>query len=182
MYPPNPVSFPSTPPASTPPPTTPPATQTPFNGTIRTGPEAQVTLLPIFPVILQENGIIIHTYAMLDTGSEITMIAQGVAKQLKLQGPAQDRENLGVATVIASRVVSFTVRACRDCLGCWARHCFVFPRTTSTDRSFRLAKLLRMTVTLTVQTATHFFFGVHVKRAMCPTLQKKYGRQKALIS
>ena len=67
---------------------------------------------------------------------------------------------LGVATVIASRVVSFTVRACRDCLGCWARHSFVFPRTTSTDRSFRLVKLLRMTVTLTVQTATHFFSGV----------------------
>ena len=57
MYPPNPVSFPSTPSASSPPPAT-LQQQTPFNGTIR-------TIQKITP-------------------HEITMIAHDVAKQLKL--------------------------------------------------------------------------------------------------
>ena len=146
MYPPNPVSFPSTPPASTPPPTTPPATQTPFNGTIRTGPEAQVTLLPIFPVILQENGIIIHTYAMLDTGSEITMIAQDVAKQLKLQGPAQDAR---ISTfhsqdpAIKVRRVSFKITSVDRANVFKIEGCYSVPTLNLTKRSVNYKKLVQ---------------------------------------
>lgn len=45
------------------------------------------TLLPIVPVEIRSNGIGIKTYALLDNGSEITMVTGRIAELARLRGP-----------------------------------------------------------------------------------------------
>ena len=61
----------------------------PFAGTAVVAAGHRVTLMPIVPVTLSANGLSIKTLALLDTGAEISMIRQDIAKRLRLKGPVE---------------------------------------------------------------------------------------------
>lgn len=64
-----------------------PTSTNPFSGAARISPDHSVTQQPIVPVLLRANFKVILTYALLDSGSEISMIREDITKHLKLQGP-----------------------------------------------------------------------------------------------
>ena len=66
--------------------------------------------LPIVPVIVKSNGVEVHTFALLDQGSQVSLIHNSIAGQLNLKGPK--RKTLtgtfhGNDPVIVTRRVNF---------------------------------------------------------------------------
>ena len=51
--------------------------------------QPKLVLLPIVPVIISANGHSVSTFALLDPGSEVTMLCESVKKKLNLTGPTE---------------------------------------------------------------------------------------------
>lgn len=82
-------SRPAAPPAAKPPPPpTLPPVSVPTCGA--TTVAKRLVLLPIVPVVVTSGGRSLSTFALLDSGSEVTMISEVVKKKLGLTGPAED--------------------------------------------------------------------------------------------
>ena len=64
-----------------------------FNGMVRGTSEVY---LQVVPVVLHANNRKYRTYALLDSGSQFTLIRASVAKRLKLHG---EKKNIGYETV-----------------------------------------------------------------------------------
>ena len=47
------------------------------------------TLLQVVPVVVQSNNKAIETFALLDQGSEASLIIQSLTNQLNLEGPSE---------------------------------------------------------------------------------------------
>ena len=62
---------------------------TQFSGATSNSAVHRGTLLPIVPVVIKANGTTVKTYALLDNGSEITMVTKRLAEQTHLQGPIE---------------------------------------------------------------------------------------------
>ena len=60
-----------------------------FSGALTVATGKTTSLLPIVAVILRSHKHSIKTYALLDTGSEATLIRQDVAEELALEGPTE---------------------------------------------------------------------------------------------
>ena len=90
-----PIMFPRRLPATTPQATTPQASAPPagepgFVGLISGQTVGGMTMLPIVPVCIKSNGHSCQTFALLDPGSEITMVRKEIMDRLGLKGsPAQ---------------------------------------------------------------------------------------------
>ena len=69
------------------------------------------SMLPIVSVVLKANGVTINGRALLDPGSEVTLLTDDTARQLKLVGPVQST-NITTVTGTASAnhsIVNFSV-------------------------------------------------------------------------
>ena len=51
--------------------------------------DPKVVLLPIVPVVIRANNKVVNTFALLDPGSEVTMLSSWVKEKLELTGPAE---------------------------------------------------------------------------------------------
>ena len=61
----------------------------PFTGTTAVRARETTPLLPIVAVILKSRDRTVRTYALLDPGSEATLILQDIADELALEGPTE---------------------------------------------------------------------------------------------
>ena len=64
----------------------------PFNGSTATNTVGCVTMLPILPIILKANGKSVSTFALLDTGSEVTLVKNAVIETLGISGRKETME------------------------------------------------------------------------------------------
>ena len=51
--------------------------------------DPKVVLLPIVPVVIRANNKVVDTFALLDPGSEVTLLSSWVKEKLELTGPAE---------------------------------------------------------------------------------------------
>ena len=63
-----------------------PSSTNPFNGTVSHGDDDETTLMPIAPVLIEVNSRTWSGYGLLDPGSQISMITNTLANELRLEG------------------------------------------------------------------------------------------------
>ena len=63
-----------------------PSSTNPFSGTVSHGDDDETTLLPIVPVLIELNSRTWSGYGLLDPGSQISMITNTLANELRLEG------------------------------------------------------------------------------------------------
>jgi hypothetical protein len=63
-----------------------PSSTNPFSGTVSHGDDDETTLLPIVPVLIEVNSRTWSGYGLLDPGSQISMITNTLANELRLEG------------------------------------------------------------------------------------------------
>ena len=118
----------------------------PFNGTVSCNMDQQVTLLPIVPVVLHANGQSIQALALLDTGSEITMLKKEIADKLGLKGP---KESSQISTfhardpTVETRRVSFKISSLDQSNEFDIEDCYAVPTLNLTKRATNYGKLVR---------------------------------------
>ena len=69
-----------------------PSGEIPFNGSTTTNSAGSITLRPILPIILKANGRSVSTFALLDTGSEVTLVKNAIIDCLGISGRKETME------------------------------------------------------------------------------------------
>ena len=54
------------------------------------GSSSSAVLLPIVPVTIEANGKLVKTFALLDAGSELTLVVKSLAEKVELKGPSKN--------------------------------------------------------------------------------------------
>lgn len=78
-----------------------------FSGSTAASRSGKGTLLPIVPVFLKSHGVQVRALALLDNGSEVTLLTEATARRLKLSGP---EEATRIATVNGTESPKLSMR------------------------------------------------------------------------
>ncbi|XP_057379661.1 uncharacterized protein LOC130701900 [Daphnia carinata] len=117
-----------------------------FTGSTASNSTSRRTLLPIVPVILKANGMETRTFALLDSGSEISVLKRQTADHLGIRGRLERTTTKtvnGESQAVDTEVVCFTITSIDRTFDFEAVDVHVMPSFELTKRPFDLVKLTK---------------------------------------